>query len=89
MAFIAQRVGDSLLGSLAGRCPRRSVRTGRPLRGIRMPITLLPGPPGRWLRNVNHKRPVVTKEGLDRRRILPKSPLVEAVRLESQGRLES
>jgi hypothetical protein len=40
-------------------------------------------------RNVNHKQPLVTKDGLDRRRILPKSLLVEAVRFESQDRPES
>jgi hypothetical protein len=50
---------------------------------------VLPDLPRRGLRNVNHKRPVVTKDGLDRRRILPKSPLVEAVRFESQDRPES
>jgi hypothetical protein len=54
-----------------------------------MPITMLPDLPRRWLRNVNHKQPVVTKDGLDRLRILPKSPLVEAVRFESQYRPES
>src|SRR5258708_9018482 len=54
-----------------------------------MPITMLPDLPRRWLRNVNHKQPVVTKDGLDRLRILPKSPLVEAVRFESQDRPES
>jgi hypothetical protein len=50
---------------------------------------VLPDLPRRWLRNVNHKQPVVTKDGLDRRRILPKSPLVEAVRFESQRSPES
>jgi hypothetical protein len=54
-----------------------------------MLITMLPDLPRRWLRNVNHKRPVVTKDGLDRLRIPPKSPLVEAVRFESQDRPES
>jgi len=56
-----------------------------------MPITMLPDLPRRWLRlrNVNHKQPVVSKDGLDRHRILPKSPLVEAVRFESQDRPES
>jgi hypothetical protein len=38
---------------------------------------------------MNHKQPVVTKDGLDRLRILPKSPLVEAVRFESQDSPES
>ena len=56
---------------------------------IRMPIIMLPDLPRRWLRNVNHKQPVVTKDGLDRLRILPKSPLVEAVRFEFQDRPES
>ena len=51
--------------------------------------TMLPDLPRRWLRNVNHKQPVVTKDGLDRLRILPKSPLVGAVRFESQDRPES
>ena len=51
--------------------------------------TMLPDVPRRWLRNVNHKQPVVTKDGLDRLRILPKSPLVGAVRFESQDRPES
>ena len=50
---------------------------------------MLPDLPRRWLRNVNHKQPVVTKDGLDRLRILPKSPLVGAVRFESQDRPES
>ena len=36
-----------------------------------MPTTMLPDLPRRWLRNVNHKQPVVTKDGLDRLRILP------------------
>jgi hypothetical protein len=48
-----------------------------------MPITMLPDLPRRWLRSVNHKQPVVTKDGLDRLRILPKSALVEAVRFVS------
>ena len=51
--------------------------------------TMLPDVPRRWLRNVNHKQPVVTKDGLDRLRILPKSPLVGAVRFESHERPES
>jgi hypothetical protein len=71
----------------------RKIRGIRPRRVFFLDIpfhrTMLADLPRRWLRNVNHKQPVVTKDGLDRLRILPKSPLVEAVRFESQDRPES
>ena len=44
---------------------------------------------GRFLRDMRDLTRILRTTGLDRRRILPKSPLVEAVRFESQDRPES